>query len=56
MYLDPGFGSMLIQILLASIAAAASMFGIFRNKIMSLFRRTKNTKKDDTSEERPNGK
>ena len=41
MYLDPGFGSMLIQVLVASLAAAGAMVGIFWSKIKSLFTRGK---------------
>jgi hypothetical protein len=41
MYLDPGFGSMLIQVLVASFAALAAMFGIFRTKIIAFFRKGK---------------
>ena len=39
MYLDPGFGSMLIQALIASVAALAVGFGIFRHKIVGLFKK-----------------
>jgi len=42
MYLDPGFGSMLIQVLIAAFAAAAAMFGIFRNRIKAFFNKGKN--------------
>ena len=42
MYLDPGFGSMLIQMLVASLAAVAVGFGIFRHKIKSFFSKNKN--------------
>ncbi|MCL2019401.1 MAG: hypothetical protein FWG70_06520 [Oscillospiraceae bacterium] len=47
MYLDPGFGSMLIQVLVASFAALAMTFGIFRQKIVAFFRKGK--KGDETS-------
>jgi hypothetical protein len=43
MYLDPGFGSMLIQALVASLAALAVGIGIFRTRIAAFFRRNKQT-------------
>jgi len=48
MYLDPGFGSMLIQALVASIAAIAVGLGIFRHKIKAFFTRKKNV--EETTE------
>ena len=42
MYLDPGFGSMLIQLVVASIAAAAVGLGIFRQRIKAFFSKNKN--------------
>ena len=36
MYLDPGFGSMIIQIILACVAAGGSVFFILRRKIAKL--------------------
>ena len=48
MYLDPGFGSMLIQALVASIAAVAVGFGIFRHKIKALL--TKKSVVEETVE------
>ena len=42
-YLDPGTGSMLIQGLLAAIAAASVTIGIFWRRLRSFFGR-KNTK------------
>jgi len=41
MYLDPGFGSMLIQMLIASLAAVAVGFGVFRHKIIAFFSKNK---------------
>lgn len=41
MYLDPGFGSILIQTVIASIAAVAVGFGIFRQRIIAFFTRKK---------------
>jgi len=46
MYLDPGFGSMLVQALIASLAAAGVMVGVFWNRIKAFFNRGKN--KDDS--------
>jgi len=51
MYLDPGFGSMLIQALVASIAAIAVGLGIFRYKIKTFFSKNKNVEDGKTSEE-----
>jgi len=42
MYLDPGVGSMLIQVLIASFAAIAVGFGIFCQRIKALFIKDKN--------------
>jgi hypothetical protein len=50
MYLDPGFGSMLIQVLVASFAALAAMLGIFRAKIIAFFKRSKNTTEEISEE------
>ena len=36
MYLDPGFGSMVIQIVIAGIAAMGAGFFMFRQKIKKL--------------------
>jgi len=41
MYLDPGFGSMLIQMVIASIAAAAVGLGLFRQRIKAFFSKKK---------------
>ena len=43
MYLDPGFGSMLIQMLIAGIAAAGVMLGVFRHRIALFFSRRKSS-------------
>jgi hypothetical protein len=37
MYLDPGFGSMLIQALIGFIAVAGSSLYLFRQKIKAFF-------------------
>jgi hypothetical protein len=39
MYLDPGFGSMLIQIIVAAIAAGGAYLLLFRKKLVSLFKK-----------------
>ncbi len=39
MYLDPGFGSMLVQLLVAGLAVAGAVFGIFRTKIAAFLKR-----------------
>ena len=38
MYLDPGFGSMLIQAVIAAIAAGGAYLLIFRKRIVSFFK------------------
>ena len=50
MYLDPGFGSMLIQVLVASLAAAGAMIGIFRNRIKAFFSRNKKSADADNTD------
>ena len=50
MYLDPGFGSMLIQVLVASLAAAGAIVGIFWSKIKALFSRGKKGKESEDLE------
>ncbi|GHT87804.1 hypothetical protein FACS1894137_15510 [Spirochaetia bacterium] len=41
MYLDPGFGSMVIQLVIAGIAAAGSFLYLFRQKIKEFFKCSK---------------
>jgi hypothetical protein len=53
MYLDPGVGSMIIQFAIASVAAVAAMFGIFRRNIVSFFRKSKETPDDEPENEQP---
>jgi len=50
MYLDPGFGSMIIQGLIASLAALATIFGIFRAKIFAFFRKDKKHTEENADE------
>jgi len=52
MYLDPGFGSMLIQILIAALAAGAAMLGIFRARIKAFFIKRKKGAQDSVPEEK----
>ncbi|MDR2097761.1 MAG: hypothetical protein LBP37_04495 [Spirochaetaceae bacterium] len=42
MYLDPGFGSMVIQALVGLIAVAGTSFYMFRQKIKALMQGWKN--------------
>jgi hypothetical protein len=37
MYLDPGFGSMIIQIVVASLAAISGVWFIFKKQVKALF-------------------
>ena len=39
MYLDPGFGSMVIQLLVAGFAVLGTAFYFLRGKIRNLFKR-----------------
>ena len=43
MYLDPGFGGMLVQIIAAIVVIGSTLFFALRKKIVGLF--TKNNKK-----------
>lgn len=45
MYFDPGTGSLIVQLILASIAGFASFFVVFKNNIKSFFANFKNRKK-----------
>ena len=38
MYFDPGTGSLIVQLLLATIASIGAFFVLFKNKIISLFK------------------
>ena len=42
MYLDPGFGGMLVQVIIASIAICGSVLFMLRDKIRSLFSKKSN--------------
>ncbi len=41
MYMDPGFGSMIIQLIVATIAASGAMLAIFRKKVFGFFKKNK---------------
>jgi len=47
MYLDPGFGGMLLQVIVAIVAAGGAILFSFRRKISALFSGNKNN--DNTS-------
>ena len=44
MYLDPGFGSMLIQVIVAVIAAAGAYILIFKKSIVGFFKKLRGGK------------
>lgn len=46
-YLDPGAGSMLVQAVIAAVAAASVSIGVFRRRIRSFFGRLFGRKKDE---------
>jgi hypothetical protein len=46
MYLDPGFGSMVIQMLIAAFAVAGAMFFMMRQRIAAFFNRKKAEKEN----------
>jgi hypothetical protein len=48
-YLDPGSGSLLIQLLIAVLAGATAFIAIYWKKIKAFFKRS-DAKKDDGSE------
>ena len=55
-YLDPGTGSLLIQGIIASIAAAAAAARIYWHRIVGLFRgkkQPKDTEGAESAEDRP---
>jgi len=49
MYLDPGFGSMIIQVVIAGIATIGVSLYVFKSKIRALFNKEgkTNSKKDE---------
>ena len=54
-YIDPGTGSMLLQMLGAGIAGAIFYFREFRMKILSMFTRREAPAAEDGSEPPPGG-
>ena len=50
MYLDPGFGSMIIQLVVAMIAGVGAVWLLFKNKIKGWFRKGKKDEADARSE------
>jgi hypothetical protein len=54
-YIDPGTGSMLLQMFGAGIAGAIFYFREFRMKILSLFTRSEAPAAEDGSEPPPGG-
>jgi len=54
-YIDPGTGSMLLQMLGAGIAGAIFYFREFRMKLLSLFTRREAPAAEDGSEPPPGG-
>ena len=46
-YLDPGTGSMLVQAVIAAVAAASVSIGLFRRRLLSFFGRLFGRKKDE---------
>ncbi|MCL2546351.1 MAG: hypothetical protein FWE06_04050 [Oscillospiraceae bacterium] len=54
MYLDPGFGGMLLQVIIAIVAVGGGLLFAFRRKIRGLFSRDKNagnTPQNDVQED-----
>ncbi len=47
MYFDPGSGSVIIQILLASLATIGTFFVMFKTKIKSFFHKKKDSGEKD---------
>ena len=45
MYLDPGFGGMLLQVIIAIVAVGGGILFSFRKKIKNLFSKNKNNTK-----------
>jgi hypothetical protein len=49
MYIDPGTGSVLLQVILASVLGLGVFVKVFWRKISALFNKNKNTTVEDTS-------
>ena len=52
MYLDPGFGGMMVQLIIALVAAGGALIYTFRRKISEFFKKNKeqNVSKDTISQ------
>ena len=50
-YLDPGSGSLIIQVLLAIILGAAAAFGMWRDRILSMLGVKKNRPDEEIEEQ-----
>jgi hypothetical protein len=46
-YIDPGTGSMLVQAVIAAVAAVSVSIGVFRHRLRSFFCRLFGRKKDE---------
>ena len=54
MYLDPGFGTMIIQLLVAGLAVVGAVFFSMRSKIRAFFKKGKGAAADEeAAEEEP---
>lgn len=47
-YLDPGSGSIILQAIIAAIAAGSVTIKIYWNKLIALFKKNKKKKDDET--------
>jgi hypothetical protein len=56
MYLDPGFGSMVIQMVIGLIAASGAGMYIFRQKLAKLFKHSSAKEKDTVNTASDDGK
>ncbi len=50
MYLDPGFGSMIIQLVVALIAGAGAIWLMAKTKIKNLFKKKSSTESATTAD------
>jgi len=56
MYLDPAFGGMLVQVIIAIIAVGGGLFFAFKKRIRMLFSRNKSGNRPKTKEASSVGK
>jgi len=56
MYLDPGFGSMVIQVIVAALAAGGAYLLIFKKRIVSFFKSRGSRNSASTKDEGGAGK